>query len=915
MAPMAPIGREREVEELRAATEAAREGRGRVVLVTGVAGIGKTTLLRHAAALARDAGLDVRTAAGLAMEATSPFGVVRRLLAGTPAEALVTADGDRAAPGTLEELLRAVAALVWPDAGDPRHRPMLLAVDDLQWADSWSARFVAALAGHAEDLPVVVLVATRPSPGEVGAALDPVLARPHARSLRLGPLGDEGVREVLRRSGLADPGAGLVRAVREATGGNPFYAEAVARLLREGQAPETVSALVPEDVLRSVVGRLAGLGSQAVALARAVSVLGPGHPLRLAARLAGLEAAEADEVADAMAAAALLAPGEPVRFAHPLVAAAVEADQPAFAVSRLHRRAADLLAGEGAPSETVGEHLVRTRGDGDPAVAAALRDAAAVAMRRGAPTAAGRFLQRALEEPPPAPDRVAVLLDLVDARAMAADTALLDEAPTVVEQLSDRDDRVRALSALATLAHHFGDFTQALALLEQGLAELEPARRASSRLQEQWLSTALLTPEHHTAAEARLRELIDDARAGTLPPSPGLGALAAVEAAARDEAELVERLADVAFTDDPLVEKDLYGTALGYVGAALTWVGAYGTAVRRMDAALLEARHRGAVVAQAVAHHWRGIAGLQFGRLDDALTDGERTAALHARGWTDSAWSIPLLIDVWLARGEVARARALADEGPEDPSRPDFAMFLESRGRLLLAEHDPCAALKDAERAGELIEGVFGRVMPRAFGWRVVAADASLALGRVQDARRHARDAVELARPLATPAPLGRALCALGRALDDGDAEGLACHEEAVAVLEGTEARLAHAEALGGLGVALRRAGRRDAARDVLLEAFALADDLGAQTLAATARAELNVLGSRPRRAARSGVASLTPGELRVVELAAHGLSNPQIAHHLVISRRTVETHLARAYRKLGVDGRGDLALRLGEGR
>ena len=143
--------------------------------------------------------------------------------------------------------------------------------------------------------------------------------------------------------------------------------------------------------------------------------------------------------------------------------------------------------------------------------------------------------------------------------------------------------------------------------------------------------------------------------------------------------------------------------------------------------------------------------------------------------------------------------------------------------------------------------------------------------------------------------------------LDEGE-ESFAHLEAAVAALADSPARYPRARALFALGAARARRGDAAGAEEPLREALELADEFGAAPLIADARRELAATGRRPRRAARSGVDALTPSERRVADLAAQGLSTPQIAHRLFITRKTVESHLGQAYRKLGVAGRAELA-------
>jgi DNA-binding NarL/FixJ family response regulator len=118
--------------------------------------------------------------------------------------------------------------------------------------------------------------------------------------------------------------------------------------------------------------------------------------------------------------------------------------------------------------------------------------------------------------------------------------------------------------------------------------------------------------------------------------------------------------------------------------------------------------------------------------------------------------------------------------------------------------------------------------------------------------------------------------------------------------------------ALVDLGAALRRAGRRSDARDPLRRALDLASQAGAEALADRARQELLAVGGRPRRAQLTGIGALTPSERRVAALAAAGRTNPEIAQELFLGRKTVESHLSAAYRKLGVASRADLPAALG---
>jgi DNA-binding NarL/FixJ family response regulator len=185
------------------------------------------------------------------------------------------------------------------------------------------------------------------------------------------------------------------------------------------------------------------------------------------------------------------------------------------------------------------------------------------------------------------------------------------------------------------------------------------------------------------------------------------------------------------------------------------------------------------------------------------------------------------------------------------------------------------------------------------------AALAFLRLGERERALELATSELEDARVFGAPRALGIALRTAG--LARGGTDGIELLSESAAVLRESPAVLELARSLTELGGALRRAGRRASARELLAEALDLAARCGARPLAARARDELRATGARPRRELRRGVEALTPSELRVTRLAAEGRTNRQIAQELYVTLKTVEGHLARAYAKLGIAGRGEL--------
>ena len=179
----------------------------------------------------------------------------------------------------------------------------------------------------------------------------------------------------------------------------------------------------------------------------------------------------------------------------------------------------------------------------------------------------------------------------------------------------------------------------------------------------------------------------------------------------------------------------------------------------------------------------------------------------------------------------------------------------------------------------------------------------ALPAGAREEALALAGEEVALAATIGRPRPHGVALRAAG-ILAGGEA-GVAQLRESVALLAASAARLEHARSLVELGAALRRLGRRAAAREPLADGMDLARRCGADRVVARARDELRAAGARPRRIERTGVEALTPSEQRVARLVAGGHSNPEVAQELFVSLKTVETHLSHAYAKLGLSGPG----------
>jgi DNA-binding CsgD family transcriptional regulator len=242
------------------------------------------------------------------------------------------------------------------------------------------------------------------------------------------------------------------------------------------------------------------------------------------------------------------------------------------------------------------------------------------------------------------------------------------------------------------------------------------------------------------------------------------------------------------------------------------------------------------------------------------------------------------------------------------PAGVGTVLIPAARGRLRLAQGRAADALAEFQTCGGLFGADVWGMQTRETGYvhaRSGAALALLRLGQRQNACQLADAELADVRVFGAPRALGIALRAAG--LARGGTEGLALLRESVAMLDDSPALLERAHSLAELGAALRRSGQRAAARDPLAQALELAACCGARPLAARARDELKATGARPRRPWRTGVEALTPSELRVAQLAAEGRTNREIAAELYVTLKAIEGHLARAYAKLGIEGRAQL--------
>ncbi len=929
--------RERELGALRESLDQACAGTGSLLLVEGPAGVGKTELVREARAAAEQANATPLEARGSELEQPFAFGIVRQLLepmigdapgrdelfagAAGPAARLFVPD-ERQTPDA-EVGFEALHSLYWLVVNLADRSPLLVSVDDCQWVDRDSLRFLAYLAQRIEGVRVALLLAgRRPDSAAVdgGSMWAQVASRPEADVLQLRPLSESASVALARERLGAEAAEDFCRACHRATGGNPLFLRELLRALdAAGVAPSVdaageVQTVGPAAVSRFVLHRLATLGPDAGELARAVAVLGDDSGLELAGQVAGLTDDAARLAADDLVRADIFVGVERLGFVHPIVRAALYEDLAPGERQARHAAAADALAGEGAPPERVTAHLLLTTATGDERRVQMLRAAGRDAVRRGAPGAAAARLRRALAESPAEHDRAEILVELgtVEVASMqfeAAEehlhSALSSEAEPIL-----RADAASMLGrcAIASGGRSAEATVDALASLSDQLRPLDPER--SLELGAELLMVATAVPRLRSGLAAHLQRFREQS-AG----HPGFEAVARIHAA---QERLIQGGAAAA-----AVEEAQAALAAGLPAGAATNATflallilelgeQYDQALRLLDIALEGARREGHATRQGLIHGRRAAIALAQGSLHDAQVEAETGLLLVENQHFALLQLLAVAMTVQIERGDLEAAAELAETGEAVGIAEDrlyLDQFLVARGRLRIAEGEVREGAHELIWCGRRLEAYD---VPWPGDWKVFAAPALASLGESEMAAGLGREQLAIARRVGAPGALGRALRSAGLAI--GGREGLELLEEAVSVLERSSARLELAHALADLGAELGRTGQRREGRDAQRRAIELADECGAIALADRARAELHSGPGRRPRAELTGPGALTAAEWRVCRQVAAGHTNREVAQALFVTEKTIERHLSSAYQKLGIRSRFQLPAAIASG-
>lgn len=909
------VGRQAELEQLRTAARRAAAGQGRAVVIEGGVGLGKTSLLDELAA--ECAALGMRTLYGAAedVEQRLPFAALSacaRAQQGDEDLSHVTAmlRGEQALARSMNaahhELAVTETLLELTDRW-LSHGPVAVLLDDAEWADPASVVVLHRLARGIEQVPLLLVTAARViAQGEALEGLERSLLAGGALRLRLEPLPEAAAVALAEQQLGAPPGPLLRRLLRRSTG-NPMYLETVlAAYARDGLIvvagghAELADGADPDAVPEPLVDLTRRQAERVPRAYREVlqtaAVLGSAVDVGQLAGVLDRPVMEVSEVVvDALDSGMLIDQGGALRFRQGVLRELVARSVPRAVQAALHQRAGRALSGGSGPPERAAAHLL-AGGDLGPEGVRWLADHADALTGR-APDLAVRLLRRAVAEAGEASGPLQAYL----VRAL-----LWDGEPVQAEEAARaalRHDAAPDLRWLLVQAcYRQGRLEEALAEAERAIASPDVQPGHAARFRGIAAVCLHLLGRFDEAGAAADRAVAEGEDAGD-QAAAGIGYLAkALDQATHDMAgslALTERgLARLGHGIQPDLQIDPYvmrGVCLLELDRLAEAEEATATAVRhnqRTGGMFLTTAH-------AVRAHLRFLQG----RWDDALAE--------VRSGLDGPDP--------LGHGErlLAFADLIAVHRGDAPGAEFTDPDPATGGDRYLVDWARCLAAEAQGDAGQAVESLFprweraGGVPARRRMYRV-APDLARALGAAGDVARLralAGDLDLLADAHRTASLTGCA--ALCRAAADGSAEHALA---AVAAFQEAGWPLYEAYAHESAALAAAAAGDAAAARERLSRALDLYARLDAGWDAARARSRLRDAGVRagvrgPRGRPKHGWQALTDTERVVADLVAQGMSNPDVAAQLFLSRRTVQSHVSSILAKLGLTSRVELAV------
>ena len=901
------VDRDRELSVISQALAAAARGDGRVVLIEGPAGIGKTQLLREIRT--RPEARTVLSARGSTLEREYGFGVIRQLFepliaatdpdtlfAGAAASARSVFQSDTGAAGG-DITFGVLHGLYWLTARLAAATPIVITIDDVQWCDVGSLRFLGFLAHRLEELPIALVVTLRTGEQHDNEdLLTEIITEPGVVALTPRPLGDAGVQELVRGRLGGEPDESFVAACRRITGGNPLLLRQLLRALEaDGITPtasnvDTVRAIGSRAVSSLVLRRFTRMPVESRAAARAVAILGDGATIPLVSALAGLPQPAIADAVGALARAEVLRHDYPLDFVHPLVRDAVYGDIPLGSKEIQHEQAAKLLLAAGAPVEQVAAQLLKSPPRGDPATVQLLMRAAASSTERGAPDGAVTYLQRALVEPPDSSLLPRLTLELGRVETMTDVPTALEHLTSAFRGLTDIRERANAAVMLGRVEIFAGRRGHARQTAESIIGELGPELDD----ERQWLQAISRISMHMHALGAPVEP--EPHITGNGPGARSLAATLAWETTlAGVDRQRAVHLAHFALADDLLDAVDQ--AFLGVVARNVLQM-CEAEPANQWDDALAKAYHRGSLFAVLGAQVWGGYQHWMHGSLDEAvqwLRNCTEQNELWGANQIGQTYADAFMIEVLLERGDVAVATQLlaSDNSRWQLISDGHALLLTARARTLYQSGEPAQALGVLDRVAELSRGIHNPA------WRACDTDRAIVLAAIGDREQ----AIGLLMPELAQArrwggrrTLGRTLRILGAVRGQAGLDDL---RVAVEVLEGSTARLELAKAHAAVGEILIGNGAASAeAADALVRGYRLAAECSAAGLRNRLRDSMIGAGITPPELPER--TSLTTTERRIVEMSLDGAFEREIAQAMFITAPTVRQTLQNVRRRLG---------------
>lgn len=900
------IERETELAQLNQVMRRSAGGRGSLVAVAGPPGIGRSSLLATAARSARNTGWRVLDAHCEASSATVGHGVLRDWIShvDTSWASLVgpgrpLADLVRGESRTTADVANAFRWLIEQLTTDV---PLMLVVDDAQWADSASLQVLEQLLGTLRSLPCLILLGVRtPGPLDDSTAIGRLLAS--SRRLEPAPLTRSGVAARVHESCPNATDEEIDR-VHAATGGVPLFIETMLHAGPDG----------PESVTASVHSRLTRLPQSATDTVRAACALGSQARIGTVAEVTGhaIDAVSAD-VALLTSANLIVMAGGRLTAQNPLVSEAVLGSLSPEDSDALHRKAARVLTQRGAPAGLVAHHLIQTLPTDDSEVRDLLAGEGHRALVNGDTGLANRLLDRALAEGELTAQETALVAASAVARISTDDlTGALERwelaAGLTDDPLTAADIRGRAADALADAGRVTESRDAYVRLLDSTTAGPVWRDVAARLVISEWVhgfevvDSSPWTPEMLQG-----------------PEDPAFGQLSAAILLTRQVRDAVTaRDLAIRCTELQLADPSTNPGRSMVSAGLLAWTSSFAEGDRLFSEGMDAARRSGSATEYSVATACRGYVRARMGLVSEAILDLEDTLAHSALGWRAASVSVLAgLLDCHLAKGDLAEAGRYATELEWFINYPGLlgAMAYHALGSMNAAMGDHEAAVDCFLKAGALVNEVGDN--PAVLAWRSDAAISMINLGRRQEATALARENLDLAQRFGSPYAIAQALRTV--AATDVTAERNLMLRQALSALSGTQAPRLVAQLetdLAGLlqltdpsdqGVAEAHALLRSAER------YAVAEELW--PLHGRITRQFKRLGHRARRVPNDGMSKLTVAERRVVRLALDGMSDREIADHLFLTTRTIEWQMASVCRKLGIRSRARLAEVIGNRR